>query len=240
MCTVSFVPVGEKILICSNRDEKSARGIAFAPITTITPSGHQLIFPKDPDAGGTWISLKENGDVAVLLNGGFENHVPQYPYSKSRGLIFLAVFESSNPLEAFKSIELSGIEPFTLVLFVGGFLHVCRWDAISKHAKQLNEQQPHIWSSVTLYDAATRAKRAYWFHDWLSTNPSPTIQDLLSFHRFAGDGDHGNDLLMNRNNALFTVSITGIETGKSALVMQYFDLLQHKNYLSSFAAHAIS
>ncbi|MGL1516781.1 NRDE family protein, partial [Vibrio parahaemolyticus] len=49
-------------------------------------------FPKDPDGGGTWIALKENGDVAILLNGAFENHIPAYPYRRSRGLIFLDIF----------------------------------------------------------------------------------------------------------------------------------------------------
>jgi hypothetical protein len=240
MCTVSFVPVGKKILICSNRDEKSARGIAFAPATISTSTGHQLLFPKDPDAGGTWIALKDNGDVAVLLNGGFENHVPQYPYRRSRGLIFRDIFESNNPLNIFTSIDLVGIEPFTLVLFVKGLLYVGRWDTRNRQLEQLNEQKPHIWSSVTLYDSVTRAKRANWFGDWLIKNPSPSIEELLSFHRFAGDGDQVNDLLMNRNNELFTVSITGIETGNGEFVMHYFDLLQDKNYLSSFVAHAIS
>ncbi|MBX9733238.1 MAG: NRDE family protein [Chitinophagaceae bacterium] len=238
MCTVSFVPVGKKILICSNRDEKSSRSIAYKPAITKTSSDNGLIFPKDPDGGGTWIALKENGDVAILLNGAFENHIPVYPYRRSRGLIFLDIFESKDPMHSFNTLLLNNIEPFTLVLFVYGSLHVCRWNGLNKYVEQLDEKRPHIWSSVTLYDFATQQKRTNWFVQWIEKNSSPTITDLLSFHRFAGDGNHATDLLMNRANKLYTVSITGIVTGDTELEMHYLDLLQHKNYLSSFLAHA--
>ncbi|MGL1516782.1 hypothetical protein ACSTH5_23445, partial [Vibrio parahaemolyticus] len=49
----------------------------------------------------------------------------------------------------FSTILLNNIEPFTLVLFVNGFLHVCRWDGLNKYIAQLDEKRPHIWSSVT-------------------------------------------------------------------------------------------
>lgn len=238
MCTVSFVPLGKKILICSNRDEKSTRSIAYKPAVKQTKSGCQLIFPKDPDGGGTWIALKENGDAAILLNGAFENHIPAYPYRRSRGLIFLDIFESKNPLHSFNAILLHNIEPFTLVLYIDGCLHVCRWNGLNKYVEQLDEKRPHIWSSVTLYDLATQQKRNTWFRQWIEKNSSPTISDLLSFHRFAGDGDHATDLLMNRDHKLYTVSITGIVAGDTELEMHYLDLQQHKNYLSSFLTHA--
>lgn len=238
MCTVSFIPLGKKVLICSNRDEKSTRAIAYKPAMVQTKSGSRLIFPKDPDSGGTWIALKETGDVAILLNGAFENHIPEYPYRRSRGLIFLDIFESKDPIHSFNTLLLNKIEPFTLVLFIQGVLHICRWNGWNKYIEQLDERLAHIWSSVTLYDLPTREKRAKWFAQWLERNTSPTILDLLSFHQFAGDGNHSTDLLMNRDNKLYTVSITGIVTGDNELEMHYLDLLQHKNYLSSFLTHA--
>lgn len=238
MCTVSFVPIENKILICSNRDEKSSRSIANKPAIKKTSSGDRLIFPKDPDAGGTWIALKDNGDAAILLNGAFENHIPTNPYRRSRGLIFLDIFESKDPILSFNSLLLNNIEPFTLVLYVDGFLHICRWNGLNKYIERADEKRPHIWSSVTLYDLATQQKRNKWFTRWIEKNSSPTISDLLSFHRFAGDGNQATDLLMNRDNKLYTVSITGIVTGDTELEMHYLDLQQHKNYLSSFLTHA--
>ena len=50
------------------------------------------------------------------------------------------------------------------------------------------------------------------------------LQNILHFHRFAGDGDQKNDVHMNRGGLLLTVSITAIQlTGERAL-MHYRDL----------------
>jgi len=84
MCTVSFIPVGGKLFISSNRDEKRSRKIALPP-AQYEYNELKFVFPKDADAGGTWIAVKENGDAAVLLNGAFINHIAEPPYRKSRG-----------------------------------------------------------------------------------------------------------------------------------------------------------
>ena len=63
MCTVTYIPVGEKKYITSNRDEKAFRKKALPP----QPYLHKeisLIYPKDGDAGGSWIALNENGKQA--------------------------------------------------------------------------------------------------------------------------------------------------------------------------------
>jgi uncharacterized protein with NRDE domain len=61
-------------------------------------NGQKLFFPKDTDAGGTWIVMKENGDAAVLLNGAFINHTAEPPYRLSRGIILLDIFSTENHL----------------------------------------------------------------------------------------------------------------------------------------------
>ncbi|MEJ0104485.1 MAG: hypothetical protein WDO19_18810 [Bacteroidota bacterium] len=38
-------------------------------------------FPKDGNAGGTWFAVHENGNVIVLLNGGFKFHESAPPLS---------------------------------------------------------------------------------------------------------------------------------------------------------------
>ena len=74
MCTVSFIPVRDTFYLTSNRDEKRTRKKANPPIA-YTVAGARMIFPRDGEAGGTWIVLKENGDAAVLLNGAFLHHL---------------------------------------------------------------------------------------------------------------------------------------------------------------------
>ena len=66
MCTVSFIPSKDKIFITSNRDEKNTRARAFAPGIE-HHNGYKMVYPRDADKGGTWISMKDNGDAAVLL-----------------------------------------------------------------------------------------------------------------------------------------------------------------------------
>ena len=65
MCTVSFVSSKDKIIITSNRDEKIVRPSAIPPQNYIL-NGKNIIYPKDPKAGGTWFVVDEKGTVLVL------------------------------------------------------------------------------------------------------------------------------------------------------------------------------
>ena len=223
MCTVTFIREQEHFFITSNRDEKINRGKALTP--RIYKVGMtDLLFPKDPDAGGTWIVLKDATTAAVLLNGGFVSHEPAPPYRRSRGLILLDILAASDPEGSFGEMNLIGIEPFTLILLQECKLHECRWDGQKKFKNLLNAQQNYIWSSATLYSESTQQRRVEWFTKWHTTHPHPSLENILHFHRFAGDGDQKNDVHMNRDGQLLTVSITAIQlTGERAL-MYYLDL----------------
>ncbi|WP_207512662.1 NRDE family protein [Longitalea luteola] len=225
MCTVTFIPVRDKLYITSNRDEKHWRSNALPPTIYPGQSGN-LLFPKDGDAGGTWIAAHENGHAIVFLNGGFIRHTPQPPYRKSRGLILLDLLDASDPVERFREISLERIEPFTAVVWAGQ-LFECRWDGEKKHMTQLPATAPHIWSSATLYDEEVVRKRKSWFNKWLQQSRpagAPTPDDILHFHQFTGDGDTHNDLRMNRNGQVFTVSVTLLALTDDTIRMQYLDL----------------
>lgn len=227
MCTVTFIPGGEHIYLTSNRDEKHFRQDAHFPSVYEYASGN-ILFPKDGDAGGTWIAAHENGNAIVFLNGGFVAHIPQPPYRKSRGLILLDLIEGATPYNSFKAIKLAGIEPFTAVIWDGGHLFECRWDGNEKHLLQLDESRPHIWSSVTLYDPEVIRKRSDWFTQWLKERSQPALPDILHFHQFTGDGDSHNDLRMNRNGIVFTVSVTALVLRSGHAEMHYLDLKNGK------------
>ena len=226
MCTVSFVPTSTGIFLSSNRDEKKTRGIALSPQIYQSESCRQL-YPKDVNAGGAWIALNSFSDAAVLLNGAFEKHQVENTYRRSRGLIFLEIISENNPKEQFDSIDLNKIEPFTIILFSKGILHELRWDAFHKYQKILAIDRAYIWSSSTLYDSATVRKREHWFSVWLSQNSEPSLDQILSFHKFGGEGDRHIDIRMNRNNVLYTVSITSIELKGEVGIMHYQDLINH-------------
>jgi len=223
MCTVTFIPVNNKIFISSNRDEKHWRMPAIVPALYAMRTGN-ILFPKDSDAGGTWFAAHENGNAVVFLNGGLIKHDPKPPYKKSRGLVLIDLIDNGNPYNYFHEIDLKNIEPFTAVIFEDEQLFECRWDGEKKYYLELNAHQPHIWSSVTLYDDKVIRKREKWFEEWLMKNPSPLQDDILHFHQFTGDGDEHNDLLMNRDGLVFTMSITSIEIREDAALMQYVEI----------------
>ncbi|SRR5258706_2310774 len=227
MCTVTFIPVRDNFFITSNRDEKNNRKKAITPFV-YNNNGWNLVYPKDTDAGGTWIAVKENGDAAVLLNGAFIYHAPEPPYRKSRGQLFLEVLATNHPAWTFSKIDLMGIEPFTLIIFESNSLYEFRWDGIEKYCKQLSNSRPHIWSSATLYDGLVIKKREQWFAKFLNQTPRATQQDILNFHRFGGDGDKENDLRMERDGVYSTVSITSILLNPDRGVMKYYDLTNNK------------
>jgi hypothetical protein len=234
MCTVTFIPVKNKIIVTSNRDEKHWRKPAVLPAVYEMKTG-RILLPKDADAGGTWIAVHENGNMVVFLNGGFIKHEPKPPYKKSRGLVLTAMIDDESPHRHFHESDLENIEPFTAIIFDEGELFECRWDGEMKYDFQLNAHESHIWSSATLYDDEVIRKRKEWFEEWLKESPLPSQNDILYFHQFTGDGDVHNDLLMNRDGHVFTVSITSAAISKDAVLMRYVDIRNMQTYQQELA-----
>jgi hypothetical protein len=234
MCTVTFIPSRNNIFLTSNRDEKKLRATAVYPKEYEFPTG-RIFFPKDQDAGGTWVSAHENGNAIVFLNGGVVAHTPRPPYRKSRGLILLDLINNNHPFHAFRMLDLHGIEPFTAIIWDDGELYECRWDGTDRHVHARDTTTPHIWSSVTLYTPEIIAKRESWFSEWLAGNPAPTQEDVIQFHQFEGDGDSWNAFKMDRNGETSTVSITSIALGGHQTIMYYLDLKNNHSEISEFA-----
>ena len=210
MCTVTFVPTKTGIRLTSNRDEHYTRGKAIKPRKL-----NGMTYPADKDAGGSWMVLKENGDAGVLLNGAFEKHLPAPPYRKSRGLVFLEIMRAPSLIG---EVDLSGIEPFTVVIYAAKKLYECRWDGHHKYLSPLDVTVPHIWSSATLYDKATMRERETLFEAWLQAGG--TIAD---FHRS-----------MIRQGEISTVSITSIRIDGTAGELKYEALKPAPLYLKRF------
>ena len=85
-------------------------------------------------------------------------------------------------------------------------------------------------------------KREQWFAKWLNKHPTPLQEDTIHFHLFGGENDRHNDLLMNRDGLVHTVSITSIELTKEKGSMTYFDLKDyslHQYELAFYAPYAI-
>ena len=233
MCTVSFVSNFGKTIITSNRDEQILRPSAIEPKSYII-NNKNIIFPKDPKAGGTWYAVDELGTVLVLLNGADEKHVVQIPYRKSRGLIVLDIISSLNPIDFWQEIDLDNIEPFSLVLYHKEELYQLQWNSFGKLTTKLDIHKKHIWSSATLYPKEIREKRADWFFNYLDKNPEISENEMLHFHKYTEDNNTENGLVINREGKLKTLSITQSVIDNNKVTIHYHDLIADKNFETSF------
>lgn len=235
MCTVTYLPLQTGgFIITSNRDERKAR--PTLPPQAYNVGGQQVYFPKDQEAGGTWFAGTAAYTV-VLLNGAEHKHQHRPPYRKSRGLAMLDFYSYNNPQQYSNHYNFEGIEPFTLVIAhkQQHTLHQFRWDGQTPQLLQKEETSAHIWSSATLYDEATRNQRQQWFAQWLNQSNSFTVDNIRHFHHFGGTGDKSNDLVMNREDRVQTVSITSIENTGNAPTLWYEDIVHQKLYTTQLS-----
>jgi hypothetical protein len=230
MCTVSFIPRGsDGYILTSNRDEKTDRPPATPPFFE-KKTNYELIYPRDPHGGGTWIASDNRNNSVCLLNGAIRKHKPQYPYRHSRGLVVLDFFAFNNLFDFIDFYDLNNIEPFTLVIIHDYRLFEFKWDGVQRHLKNLSFLKPNIWSSVTLYDEVIIKKRENWFHEWLQNNSPFDLERMLDFHMFGGEGNKETDILMERDDQLKTISITSLFNGDNLTTMYYKDILNQEDH----------
>lgn len=225
MCSVSFVPLQEGFALTSNRDEKSYR-------PTIEPkvyfeNGVNLLYPKDEQAGGTWIVAKEDGTCIVLLNGAFVNHPKKGHYTKSRGVVLKEIVRTGDPVFHFSEMHLKDIEPFTLIIFHNSTLTEVKWDGTKKHIIPKSIQEAHFWSSATLYNKNQQEKRNQWFQVFCTANATTTTDNILSFHSNTHAGNTEFGLVINREDKTKTVSITQLVMHNKNVEMTYIDRIKN-------------
>lgn len=222
MCTVTFLPlIDDNFILTSSRDVPYARKKALPPQEYIE-DGIKLTYPKDGDAGGSWIGSSENSRLICLLNGGYKDHIIKESYRASRGLIVKELLKAKDTKVALSNIDLTDIEPFTLVVVdwsEGLELFDFVWTGEKRHLFSI-PKTPHIWSSSTLYDDATKKLREAWFETWLKSQKEFEQKEILNFHRTAGEGNPETDVLMKRKGG-GTVSITSVMKNNGKAIFHY-------------------
>lgn len=222
MCTVTYIPQKNGFILTSSRDERRYRATCAA--TIYQHSGVNLAYPKDKEAGGTWIAVSENKQVACLPNGAFENHERKTSYSKSRGQVLIHSFFYEHACQFYCDVDLAAVEPFTLLLIRDNKFHEIRWDGRQKHFKEVDTSIPTIWSSATLYDESARRRREKWFQQWLKRHSCEADFDIDRFHSSMHGNDCEKEVLMRRPSGLQTVSISRVSVEDEKSTLSYFDL----------------
>ena len=115
MCTLTFFPTHNNgFILTSNRDESPRR--ETKPPDFYMEEGTRLLYPRDMQAGGTWIGVSAKQRVVCLLNGGFTAHEREAEYRMSRGIIVKDLLLAEDPLPTIDKYDFHGIEPFTVVV----------------------------------------------------------------------------------------------------------------------------
>lgn len=235
MCTVSYLPLdGDQFILTSNRDEGVTRKSALMP-QVYEVKDKKLIFPKDGEAGGTWIGLAETGRLICLMNGAFILHERKLPYRMSRGQVVLDGLTANDLSDFLEQYKLENIEPFTIVVVDWASdlqRWELRWDGVERHIKAL-PHEPQVWSSATLYNTEMHDKRVQWFGKWLDEHPTFDVNTIRNFHKTAGEGDPITNLRTERG-FLRTVSVTTVEKTNHQAQLTYEDLRTEKSGQSAF------
>jgi hypothetical protein len=154
-------------------------------------------------------------------------------YKWSRGQVLLDFFHFNDVHVFCDEYDFNDLEPFTLIIVdekANLALYQLVWNGEKIHLERKDDSIENIWSSVTLYEPQVIEARKNWFTKWLQQNPKTQKEQIIQFHRFAGDGDPTTNVLMNRNNVVKTVSITSVLKTRSETTMQYFDLMNDQEY----------
>jgi len=235
MCTLTYLPLSDAgFVLTSNRDEKLHRSLALPP-KVYEQNGTLLLYPKDPQGNGTWLAASPAGWVACLLNGGLVPHVPNPPYSISRGLVLLSVFNYNSIAEFLNQFNFEGIEPFTLIVYIDHTLHEIRWTGKQILHQLKDKYQAHIWSSVTLYSEEIIKSRQAFFSEYINQVTTENVAvEMMKFHQFKGDDRFPHSITLEKENGTKTVSICQVIMEHDSLTFDYFDLLQSQHFTQTF------
>lgn len=230
MCTITLVPHPDSMngfILTSNRDEAVSR-------RTLPPQSEmyrdtRLFFPKDEEAGGTWLGISERLRCICLMNGAEKAHVRKPEYRKSRGVVVKDFLSSVNLRKLLDNYDLENIEPFTMIIVDwhnGLFFQELLWDGENRKITKLPLKE-HIWSSSPLYSENMKSSRKQWFKD-LKKSQGFSSETLWDFHHNAGEGNKEFDLIIDRG-FLKTQSISQVFNTSNELKFVYEDLLS-KDY----------
>jgi hypothetical protein len=227
MCTVVYIPNNNGTsYFASLRDESPQR--PKASMQQMNDENEiKFLSPVDAYAGGSWIGVNDFNNVIILLNGGFENHTRKRFYRKSRGIIVKELLSSELPVVDWNLMNLTDIEPFTLIVFSDDNLFQLVWDGINKTRILLDATIPHIFSSSTLYSLEEKANRKDVFDNWIAMNPPVSKLSLLNFFKSSNDKENG--FIIDRSATMKTISYSFIELQHhQSASFNYYDFIDYK------------
>ena len=226
MCTVSVVPTARGFRLACNRDERRTRPRALAP-RIHRNAGRRAWWPCDPQSGGTWIGVNDNGLAMALLNRAAGPAVAPRPSTLSRGVLIPQLLGASHLDEAITRAWTQlqprdgsdQFEAFTLLMIerrrTAIVEHRSGMTAIAQHPLD----QPLMFTSSSLGDAVVDPPRRRLLTQLLQSRRDP-LDAQARFHRHRWPNRPQVSVRMSRADAA-TVSHTVIDVSPAAVAVRY-------------------
>ena len=177
MCTLTWWRGDEgEFEVFFNRDEKKTRSRAELPLKR-EENGMQFLSPRDPDGGGTWMLVNEDGVVLCLLNRWHEESKEAVEW-ESRGRLVWDLAGVHSVEEVWRVLEemnLRNRKPFSLWAFDAKTSLGMDW---STGKLSIAAEEMPITSSSYCYEEIVQSRKAC----FAEMGPS----DVDSLERFQG------------------------------------------------------
>lgn len=227
MCTLSIVPYGrENCRLVFNRDERRTRGFASPPAWHVV-GARAALFPRDADAGGTWVGLNDCGLVAMLLNRTDDDAsmalLTRGTNYQSRGVVVPRVLEArdlAGAVSLARRLPRGRFRPFRLVLLRGREVVVISASPRDSDETCSELTDPLMLTSSSLGDALVEQPRRRLFIQMMRTSRSERPRAQSRFHAYRWPHRPELGVLMSRPDAR-TVSRTVCDISPDAWTMTY-------------------
>lgn len=220
MCTLSIIGLGERgYRVGHARDEQRTRAEAVAPAWREV-AGHKVLCPTDPDAGGTWVTLRDDGLCTGVLNVNIPGRGrPEDALSRGEVPLMLAGLDSQSERRSLLAehdwSRYSTFTGFAVERRAEGVpsVLVARWDGETVRVTREPgaDFSPVCVASSGLGDEIVQS-RVPLFDGLVRADPTPQNQD--AFHAHMWEDRPEQSVMMSRKDAR-TVSVTVVEVGDS-------------------------
>lgn len=221
MCTVTWSVHPDGYELVFSRDELFTRSLAQSA-DRHTVGNVSVLYSRDPDSAGTWLSVNRFGVCICVLNEYGFSEIASGTARISRGTLPVHLGHHSNLPElraAVFATDLSQFAPFRLCAVAPGepVLQLI-WTG-QELIEQLGDA-PFVTSSSYRTRAVCAARRARFDAFRTQLRGTPQCHDLLSFHR-STHRDPAFGVAMKRHDGQ-TVSLSHVKVNTSLVQLEYY------------------
>lgn len=222
MCTLTVVPLPNRLRLVFNRDELRTRAIALPPQQRRL-GGLTGLLPIDPFSEGSWLGINEAGLILALLN---VNPLPPRPTGGegglSRGLVIPALLRHGTLEEALDGLgplTREQFRPFRLIAIQHQEIAEVRFEEGQVRTTRGSLAAPLLFTSWGLGDALAEEPRRRLFEEMLGPGCDLAARQD-AFHRHSWPERPHLSVCMRRADAC-TVSCTTLDIHRDRAVMTY-------------------